>query len=366
MRILDRYILKSVLYIFISCILLFLFLYVVIDLLSNLEDILKQQVNIWQLIQYYLTYLPVMFVQVSPFACLLSTVYTFAKLNQNNEIIAMRSSGLSIFHIGRNVIIFGFIISVVVFWISDQVMPNSLVLNQKIKIQMQENNKRSKIAKPEVINNLSMYGLRNRLFFISRFFPDSKTMEGITILEHDNYQNLTKKIVSDKGTYQDGLWKFYQCISYDFDSNGQVIDEPVYFEEQIMNIPETPRDFISLRQKPELMNIKEMGKYIWRLSKSGANTVVRNLNVDLYQRFTSPFTSLIIILLGLPFSLMIRKRASSLSAIGISIIVGFLYYILNAVSLALGKYGLLAPFLAASLSHIMVLGFSLYLISKLP
>jgi len=366
MRILDRYILKSVLYIFFSCVFLFLFLYITIDLLSNLEDILKQQVTIALLAQYYLTYLPVMFVQVSPFACLLSTVYTFAKLNQSNEIIAMRSSGLSIFHIARNVLIFGLIISAMVFWVSDQMLPQALVFNQKIKVQMEENSKKAKVKKPDVINNLSMYGLKNRLFFINRFFLDSKTMEGITILEHDNNQNLTKKIVASKGVYEEGLWKFYQCISYDFDSNGQVVDEPTYFEEQLMTIPETPRDFMSLRQKPELMSIREMENYIWRLSKSGANTVVRNLKVDLYQRFTSPFTSLIIILLGLPFSLMVRKRATGLSSLGVSIIVGFLYYILNAVCLALGKYGLLAPFLAASLSHIMVLSFSLYLISKLP
>jgi lipopolysaccharide export system permease protein len=366
MRILDRYILKSVLYIFFSCVFLFLFLYITIDLLSNLEDILKQQVSIALLVQYYLTYLPVMFVQVSPFACLLSTVYTFAKLNQSNEIIAMRSSGLSIFHIARNVLIFGLIISAMVFWISDQMLPQALVFNQKIKVQMEENSKKTKVKKPDVINNLSMYGLKNRLFFINRFFLDSKTMEGITILEHDNNQNLTKKIVASKGVYDEGLWKFYQCISYDFDSNGQVVEEPTYFEEQIMTIPETPRDFMSLRQKPELMSIREMENYIWRLSKSGANTVVRNLKVDLYQRFTAPFTSLIIILLGLPFSLMVRKRATGLSSLGVSIIVGFLYYILSAVCLALGKYGLLAPFLAASLSHIMVLSFSLYLISKLP
>ncbi len=318
------------------------------------------------LARYYLTYLPVMFVQVSPFACLLSTVYTFAKLNHNNEIIAMRSSGLSIFHIARNVIIFGFLISVAVFWVSDQIMPQALILNQQIKVQMQENSKKLKIKKPEVINNLSMYGLKNRLFFINRFFLDSKTMEGIIILEHDDNENLTKKVVASKGVYEEGLWKFYQCISYNFDSNGQVVDEPTYFEEQIMTIPETPREFMSQRQKPELMSIREMENYIWRLSKSGANTVVRNLNVDLYQRFTAPFTSLIIILLGLPFSLMVRKRATGLSAIGVSIIVGFIYYILTAVCLALGKYGLLAPFLAASLSHIMVLTLSLYLISKLP
>lgn len=366
MRILDRYILKSVIYIFFSCIFAFLFLYIIIDLLSNLDEILKHRATLMLLVRYYLSYLPVMFVQVSPFACLLSTVYTFGRLNHNNEIIAMRSSGLSIFEIARNVLLFGLLISLLVFWVNDRLVPLALTENQKIKAQIEEGAKTNKIRKPEIIINLSMYGSRNRLFFISKFFINTKTMEGITILEQDENQNLTKKIVADKGTYVDGLWRFSQCITYNFDHNGQVIDEPVYFEEEIMAIPETPRDFVSLRQKPELMDIRQMQDYIWRVSKSGATTVIRNLKVDLYQRFTMPFTSIIIILLGIPFSLMTHKRATGMASIGISIIVGFLYYILDAVCLAIGKHGLLMPSLAASMSHLIVLSTSLYLIARLP
>jgi lipopolysaccharide export system permease protein len=366
MRILDRYILKSIIYIFFSCIFVFLFLYTVIDLLSNLDEILKHQATLALLVRYYISYLPIMFVQVSPFACLLSTVYTFGKLNHNNEIIAMRSSGLSIFAIARNALIFGFLISSAVFWINDRFVPLALAENQKIKIQIEEGSVKGKPKKNEVIINLTLYGLRNRLFFINKFSPANKTMEGITILEQDENQNLTKKIIATKGIYQDGLWKFFQSITYKFDQNGQVIDEPGFLEEEIMSITETPENLASLRQKPEQMNIHQMQDYIWILSKSGATTVIRNLKVDLYQRFSSPFTSIIIILLGIPFSLLMRKRATGMSSIGVSIIVGFLYYLLDAICLAIGKSGLIIPSLAASLSHIIVLSGSLYLISKLP
>lgn len=366
MRILDRYIFKSILLIFVSCIFLFLFLYIVIDLLSNLDEVIRHRTTLALLIRYYLSYLPVMFVQVSPFACLLSTVYTFGRLNHNNEIIAMRSSGLSIFEIARNALIFGLLISFTVFWVGDRFVPSSLAENQKIKIQIEEGSAKNKLKLGYSITNFSMYGLKNRLFFINKFSPETKTMEGITILEHDQHQNIVKKIIASKGVYKDGLWRFYQSITYNFDVNGQVIDEPLYLDEEIMDISETPKIMASLRQKPEQMNIHQMQDYIWRLSKSGATGIVRNLKVDLYQRFCSPFTSIIIILLGIPFSLMMRKRATGMSAIGVSIVVGFFYYVLDAIFLAIGKSGLLMPSLSASLSHIVVLSTSLYLISKLP
>jgi lipopolysaccharide export system permease protein len=366
MRILDRYILKSVLGVFFTCLFTFLLLYIIIDIFSNLEDILKQQVNFNILVKYYLSYLPIIFVRVSPIACLLATLYTFANLNRNNEIIAMRSSGLSVFGISKTVIIFGVIISIFVFLVNDRFVPQALTLTQKIKEQMETGAKKAKIIEREVINNLSMYGFKNRLFFISKFSPRTSTMEGIIILEHDARQNIVKKIVANKGIYSDGFWRFYQSITYNFDENGQILNEPQYSEEEIMPISESPHDFLEQRQLPEIMTISQLDDYIWKLSRSGASTVIRNLKVDLYQRFTEPLTSILIILIGIPFSLMIKKRATGLSSLGVSIMVGFLYYVLNAVSIALGKAGILTPILSVSLSHTLVLIFSLYLINDLP
>lgn len=366
MRILDRYILKSIVSIFISCIFVFLFMYVVIDILSRLEDILKLDIHYTLLIQFYLANLPVMFVQVAPFACLLSTLYTFSKLNHNNELIAMRASGLSIFYITKTAVIFGLLISLFIFWINDRMTPQAMLSIKTIQAKMEESKASKKDKKTEALTNLSMYGLKNRLFFINRFYPSTKTMEGIVILEQDEQQNLTRKIVANKGVYEDGLWKFYQSITYDFDRNGQIIEEPQYLEEEIMTIPETPKDFLTQMQKPEYMTINQLDNYIWKLSRSGATTVIRNLKIDLYQKFSSPFSSLIIILLGIPFSLMMHRRATGLSSIGISIIVGFLYYIFDAIGIALGRGGIIPPVLSASAVQIAAVAFSLWLINRLP
>ncbi|MBN2830834.1 MAG: LptF/LptG family permease [Candidatus Omnitrophica bacterium] len=366
MRILDRYILKSIITIFISCIFLFLFLYVVIDILSHLEDILKHKIHYAVLAQYYLWYLPIMFVQISPFACLLSTLYTFSRLNHSNEIIAMRASGLSIFYITKTALVFGAVVSLFVFLVNGRLMPQAMNITQRIKSQMEEGVQKKADKRHEVISNLSMYGLKNRLFFVSKFYTENNNLEGITILEHDENQNLTKKIVARKGIYEDGLWKFYNSITYNFDLNSQIVNEPVYMAEEIMTIPEGPRGFLAQRQKPESMTIAQLDTYIWKLSKSGATNVIRNLKIDLYQKFTSPFTSLIIIMLGIPFSLMMHKRATGLSSIGISIMVGFLYYIADAIFIAIGRGGAVPPIVAASLSHAIALTLSLIMINNLP
>ncbi len=315
---------------------------------------------------YYLTFLPAIFIQVSPFACLLATLYTFAKLNQDNEIIAMRSSGLSIFQITKTAIIFGFIVSIFVFWINDKIAPAYRMQNMKIKEQIESNNEKPKAKELQILKNLTIYGSKNRLFYVNKFDPAKNTMEGIIILEHDAKQNITKKIVANKGVFNNNLWEFHQSITYIFDENGQLKSDPQFLEEEIMPLTDTPEEFINQKQSTDLMSLAQIEDYIWRLSKSGATTVIRNLRVDYYQRFTLPLTNLIIILIGNPFSFKMRRKATGMSSFGISLVVGFIYYVLTAVSIAMGKAGIIIPFLSVSLSHIVMLLLSIYLIGNLP
>lgn len=364
MRILDRYISNSMIKVFIGCMLIFLMLYVIIDVFSHLDEILKQNVGINLLFIYYLNFLPFIFVQIAPFACLLGCLYTLGILNRNNEIIAMRTAGLSIFQISKTIIIFACLISVLVFLVSDKFVPQSEIAKQKIKNQMQQLNKTTKDQPREEIINLSIYGLKNRLFFVNKFIVPENKMVGITILEQDNLTNVRKKIVASYGIYEEGLWHFYECITYFFGADGRFTGEPVYFSEQLMDITESPQDFLEQRQKPEFMSVSQLRDYILRLSRSQAKVMLRNLRIDLLQRLFMPLTSLIIVIVGIPFSLIIRRRATGLSSLGIGIMVGFLYYVVNAVSIAFGKAGFLPPIAAVSASHIIFLSFGLYLIRE--
>jgi lipopolysaccharide export system permease protein len=304
-------------------------------------------------------------VQVVPVACLLTTLYTFGILNRNNEIIAMRAAGLSVLQITKTIIVLGLLVSIFVFWLNDRITPRALLSTEKIKRQLQMEEKKSKEKVPFIINNVYVLGLRNRLFAIDRFYPNTKTIEGITILEQDQGHNVIKKTFAEKGAYKNGIWIFYNSTTYNYKGK-ELTQQSEYREEEIMAIPETPEELLNQRQNPDFMDIKELDDYIWKLTKSGAVSVVQNFKVDFYARFFSPFTNIIIVLLGIPFALKMKKRATGLAAVGLSIIVAFLYFVLNAVSIAIGKNGILTPILAASLSHLIMLVFALLMIADLP
>ena len=116
----------------------------------------------------------------------------------------------------------------------------------------------------------------------------------------------------------------------------------------------------------ENMNIRELSNYIVRLSQSHETSVIRRLKVDLYQKTSLPFTNLVIILIGIPSSIIIRRRAVAFSSIGLCIGISFIYYVAFVTSIALGKGGVLPPFFSAWISHMIFGGVALYFIARIP
>ena len=303
--------------------------------------------------------------QTSPIACLIATLFTFGSLNNTNEIIVMRCSGLNFWKITKPAIYFGLIVSVIIFWINEKYVPQANINLQKIRTEnmiLKSDRERRKKA----IKNLTFYGLKNRLYFIDTFNPQTYKLSGITIIEHDDNANIEQKIVALTGNWTGIAWKFYQCqiTSYDAIVSNRVKKIKIY-KEKLMDIKETPKDFLRQRLNVSSMNIRQLNEYIKRFSNSGAIKALNNLKVDVHQKIASPFGNFVIILVGLPFALMVQSRKrSTFTSLGIAISIGFLYYVANAVTLAFGKGGFLPPLLSAWAAPIIFTGIAIALIEK--
>jgi lipopolysaccharide export system permease protein len=356
MRIIDRYITKSLVSIFMSMIVTFAFLYILIDVFTNMEDFIEKKVSMNIILDYYSSFLPIILVNTSPVACLIATLFTYSQLNSNNEIIALRASGMNFWRLTRPAICFGLIVSAGIFMINERFVPQSTLISKEIRdtqITVTIVDKAQQ-AKPK-IKNLTFYGLKNRLYFVDTFNPNNFEIEGITIVGQDENQNIKEKVVAFKGVWTGIAWKFYQVQTTSFDSAQPNMPGDVrVYPEKLMDIKETPQDFLKQRLQVNAMNMKQLNSYIQRFSTSGASRAINNLKVDFHQKLAFPAGNLVIMLVGLPFALMMgRRKAVTFTSIGIAIAIGFLYYVFNAVGLALGKGGAVPPILAAWLAPII-------------
>ena len=366
MQIIDRYILRSILVIFFCCIVIFSFLYILIDITSNLDEIIDQKIPLQILFQYYASFFPIIIVQTAGVACLIATLFTYSHLNNNNEIIVLRTSGLHFWQITKPALMFALVVSIFVFWLNELVIPGASVQSDRIRTENFILKVDKEKKKQATIKNLTFYGLKNRLYFIDSFDPNTYELEGITILTYDTDQNVVEKVLALKGKWSSIAWKFEQCHVTIFESTQ--FNAPVkvkIYPEKLMDIKETPQDFLKQKINVSSMNIRQLYDYICRFSHSGATKALNNLRVDLHQKIAFPYGNFVIILVGLPFALMMRRRkAVTFTSLGIAVAIGFLFYVCNAVGLALGKGGLFPPVLSAWLAPLIFTLIAFYLIKS--
>ena len=360
MKIIDKYIFRGFILPFLWCVFIFITMAIIIDIFSFIDDIVKYKIPLGSLLSFYVFYCPTIFIQVAPMAALLSTIYMLSGLNKNNEIIAMKASGLSLWRIILPILVIGTVISGCVFIINDKVIPVSSKVYNLIRREELEKGKKAK--HPKILDNVALYGSGNRIIFSRSYDTEKKILEDVIMHEHDKNQNLISKTTAQKAVWTGDGWRFHKVIIYKTDNAGRLLGEPVFFEDEILPLKERPSDFVNNELRSEFMSYRDLKIYISKFRGAGAR-VVRSLLVDLHYKVSLSFISLVIILLGVPFAIT-SARGGVIIGVGTSIVLGLLYFAGISIGVALGKSGLLPPFIAAWFGNIVFGGIGIYLIKK--
>jgi lipopolysaccharide export system permease protein len=343
------------------CMILFIVMAVIIDVFSFIDDIIKFKIPITSLAAFYFYYIPTIFLQVAPMAALLSTVYLLSNLNKNNEITAMKSSGICLWRILAPLLALGFLISSVVFLVNDKVNPLFSKTANYIRREELESQK-VRENKAKILKNVAIYGRDNRIIFARNYDTENKTLADIIIHEHDTKESLTSKITAQSGSWTGSGWKFNKVIKYTIDNSGRILKEPEFFEEKVLGLKERPSDFAANEWRADYMSYNELKSYIINFQNAGSR-LLRGLYVDLHYKVAFPFISLIIILIGAPFAI-VNTRGGVLMGIGMSIVIGLLYYASIAIFLAFGRAGILPPIAAAWLGNVGFAIWGIYLVNQ--
>ncbi|MBU4311668.1 MAG: LptF/LptG family permease [Candidatus Omnitrophica bacterium] len=362
MRILDRYIIKNFLMPFFYCLSLFVFLYIIIDLFGHLDEILKNKVPILILQEYYLSMVPFIILHTAPVASLISTIYVISAMNKHDEIIAMRASGINIFRILTPFISIGIAISISIFAVSEKIVPMAMKNAHAIKENYIEKEKKGEAENKKTINNIAMYGKGNRLIFIESYDMDTSTAKGITLLEQDKTGNVGEKINAQEGKWTGVDWELSNLLIYKLDEKGKIEGNPSFFESKNITI-ESPKELISKGTNYEFMSFRDLSNYINNFSNASPE-IINKLRVDLHQKISFPFMSLVIILIGSGFAIKVKRRGKTAAIVGMGmgIVLGFVYYALMATFIALGKGGILPAAISAHLANIIFGSLGLVLI----
>jgi lipopolysaccharide export system permease protein len=97
MKIIDKYLVKQFLQTVLFGLLAFALIFVVIDMMENLDDFIDQDVPYELILNYYLVFIPEIIRLMTPVAVLLAALFTAGKMSNLNELTALRAGGVSLY-----------------------------------------------------------------------------------------------------------------------------------------------------------------------------------------------------------------------------------------------------------------------------
>jgi len=360
-KIIDKHIIKEFIPPFLYCLGMFICLYIVIDLFANLEDIIKQNVKFLILLQYYFAFFPIIVTQITPMALLLSVLYTMGTLNCNNEITALKASGISIWRIILPLLFLGLVVVILSFVLENKIVPKSYRLYSQIKEEKIKSTKKKN--QKEIIKDVTLYGENYRIYYAESYHVKDKILYSVIILQNDEKGNLIARITADRAEWVKDKWILKNCAIHRLDKEGVATGEPLVFKEKKLKIPEKPCDFKRSKYQTAFISIFKLYKYIKKLSNNGYQPA--SLLVDFYNKLSFPFINLIVVLIGVSFALLPNK-GGALMYLGVALGVGLIYYAAIITSTALGKEGFIPPLLSSWLANIIFAIIGVVLIIKLP
>lgn len=343
MRILDKHTSKNVLVSYLFILMVLSGLYLIIDLFSCLSDILGSKTPIPALVNYYFYMLPLIIARISPFSLLISVLYTIGESNKHNEIMTMRSCGISILRISTPILVTALVISVLFFFVQEKILIVAHRKTQDIKARLIKQNTSGAAEEKD----LAFYSM-DMIFFAKRFLPKEKTLNDVVIFKEDDKKNISVELFCKSITYENNAWIADDVIECKLDKEGNIIGAPLHFRQKNIELTEKPHELVFKKDiYAQFYSLKNLRKEMRRLKRIKAFNLLASITVDYHNKIAEPFSHFFIIIGVLPLALEIRKRTVILSSLGTGFIFSFFYYVATAISLNLAKTTSILPVLGA-------------------
>ncbi|MBT4485184.1 MAG: YjgP/YjgQ family permease [Candidatus Latescibacteria bacterium] len=370
MRKVSLYVLKEFLSFLWYIILAFIAIFVLVDLVENFDGFIDNKLKSGLIFLYYIFYLPYIVVLTLPVSMLLATMFSLGRLGGDNEIIAAKASGISLYRILLPLYVFSFLMGFVVMFFAESFVPRTNLYREDI--MMQKNEYKFTLSRNREMDRNMVYLSNNdgRIIFARSYSSTNKIARNVFIIEQTQIstnennnsdmkrESLLSRIDARYMIFSNEMWTLHNAVVRTFTDNGEVLEHhktlPAPF------ITRKPSDFARIDLKPDEMNYFQLSKYIEKVNDMGGDASDRL--VDLFLKISFPFVSFVIVFFGAPMAAGSTKRGKTAS-FGIALVIAFIYYSLVHACQVLGRNNALEPFTAAWLPNLLFFCVGLFMLA---
>jgi LPS export ABC transporter permease LptG/LPS export ABC transporter permease LptF len=341
-QIVDAYILSQLLLYFFLLLASFIFLTEVFTFFDLTNDMIHNRIPLATMFTYLFFLTPELIYRTLPVSVLVAVLVTFGVLSKQNEVVAFKACGVSLYRLALPVLICGTALSTGLFAFDHYYVPGANRKQEALRAEIKGKPAQTFLAR----DRQWMMGQQSRIYYYRYFDQAGLTMADPSVFELDKDTfRMTRQISAERARWSPELkqWVFYNGWTSVFPP-GAARKYEKFEVRNFSELTESPDYFLKEQVQDKQMNFMELDAYIRDLKQSGFDTV--NLQVQFYRKFSVPLFALIMALLAVPFAFMVGNRGA-MAGVGVSIGIAIAYWGVSTVFEKMGGIGELGPAVAA-------------------
>ncbi|MFH0839642.1 MAG: LptF/LptG family permease [Candidatus Omnitrophota bacterium] len=354
MRILRNYILVEMLPWMAIAIVIITFAFLVGNLVKLADFVINKGVDLSYVGQIFLFLIPNVLSFSIPMALLTATMLAFGRLSSDNEIVAMRSTGINLYKIALPAIMLGLIFSLLSVPLNDKIVPRT---HYKTRMLIKELGMRSPAAYLEA--GTFIRGFKDYILFIYeiKYAKDRTIFNNVRIYQPQK-DAPTRTIIANGGE----LIPLPEKNAVKLKLTNGTIEEPnptnpknlykLNFKTYYLTLFVDDSTMQESGKKTKEMTFAELKQNAAELKKSGidATPVERRI----HKRIADSFAPLAFVLIGIPLAITTRRSEKSIG-FGISLALIVIYWLLAAVGQVFVTKDILPVWFATWFGNIVIM-----------
>lgn len=352
MRILEHYIAKAVLSAIGLVTLMLTGLQVFILFVNQLDDLGKVDFGIIQATVFVLLQLPYQIYLFFPVASLLGCLIGLGVLANHSELVVMRAAGMSIGQITVAVLRASVVVIVLVTAVGELLVPSMA--------QYANDYKTAALSGGQTLRTAHGVWLRyeNDFISIAEVLPD-KVLRHVYQFRFDQQHHLHIAREINEIRFVDTAWIAYGVQQTDFAADHTQVHT---FDTLVWDVRVKPNVLMISSIEPDEMTLHELNRYLREQKRSKQN--VHSYSLAFFQRLVQPFTTMVMMVLAIPFIFGPLRSSTMGSKLLVGATVGFSFYIVNRFFGPVSMVFQWPPELAAIGPTVIFAAIGLYLMRK--
>ena len=300
MSILDRHISRQIVRYFMATFAIVTLIYMIADFFEKVDNLIESGLPFSKAALYFISRIPIE--HLIPASTLLAVMVVFGLMNKHNEIVALKTGGVSIYRLVKAPLALGFAFSLVLLLFSEILLP--IARSSANRIWMEE-------VKDVRVNaqrqNVWLKGQRS-IYHIQFYDPVKVRAFDVSLNFFDDQFRLTRRIDAREGAFVENQWVFFDAMEQV--RNAGDGSYAVRFVERLpVALDFRPQDLKRVVKASDEMNLLELADYIETAEAEGYDAT--SYRVDLHAKIDYPLVCIILSIIAVAIAGRGRRGAGS-------------------------------------------------------